>query len=212
MPVTVSEITKFLAVIRKAYGAKALHDLVDQVDRQHKGVDPPSLPTLESAEDLIADAGRLPPMLVDRLLPDHSLFLLTGKPKAGKSFLALDIADSISRGAPVFGQLHVSRPGPVLYLAMEDGKPEIARRLSQRSQTRKPPSPSEERTSGRGAGTREAGGGGEVTSNLYFATEAFSLTDALNLARIRELAADIPDHAGSVIQNPKSKIPRPSSS
>ena len=49
-------------------------------------------------------------MLIENLLPDHSLFLLTGKPKAGKSFLALDIADSICRGAPALGALPSTVP------------------------------------------------------------------------------------------------------
>ena len=69
------------------------------------------------------------PMLIEGLLPDRSLFLLSGKPKAGKSFLALDMAYAVRQGAAVFGKYKVNRPGPVVYLGMEDGKYEIANRL-----------------------------------------------------------------------------------
>src|SRR4051812_32712602 len=127
--VTLSEITRFLSIIGDAFGYDSLRRLLDQVQAEQQGVNSQVLPEPETAAELMVDAGRLPPMLVERLLPDHSLFLLTGKPKAGKSFLALDIADSISRGSAVLGALRVNRRGPVLYLAMEDGKIELARRL-----------------------------------------------------------------------------------
>ena len=68
-------------------------------------------------------------MLIEGLLPDRSLFLLSGKPKAGKSFLALDMAYAVREGKDVFGTHRVNRPGPVVYLAMEDGEYEIANRL-----------------------------------------------------------------------------------
>ena len=76
--------------------------------------------------------GNPPPMLIEGLLPDKSLFLLSGKPKAGKSFLALDMAFAVRRGEPVFGTHAVHHPGPVVYLGMEDGEYEIANRLMAR--------------------------------------------------------------------------------
>ena len=75
------------------------------------------------------EVGNPLPMLIEGLLPDRSLFLLSGKPKAGKSFLALDMAYAVRQGAAVFGKYKVNRPGPVVYLGMEDGKYEIANRL-----------------------------------------------------------------------------------
>ena len=135
MSITMSDVTTFLTHITKVIGTDALHRLLDQIEAQRRGVDMPAIPDLETVEELLADAGSLPPMLVDRLLPDNSLFLLTGKPKTGKSFLALDIADCVSRGTPVLAALPVNRPGPVLYLALENGKQEIARRLTHRTPT-----------------------------------------------------------------------------
>src|SRR5437016_4676600 len=118
-------------------------------------------PEIKTADDIIANTGRIPPMLIDGLLPDHSLFLLTGKPKAGKSFLALDIAASVTRSQPLFGTLTVNRPGPVLYLALEDGDTELARRLQQRGHQ---PITNHQQP---------------ATSNLYFITEPFCLTEPL---------------------------------
>ena len=47
------------------------------------------------------------------------LSLLAGPPKVGKSRLSLDLALSVAGGGKAFGAIPV-RPGPVLYLALED--------------------------------------------------------------------------------------------
>ena len=80
-----------------------------------------ALPILR-ASAFLDKVGNPPPMLIEGLLPDKSLFLLSGKPKAGKSFLALDLAYAAQNGTNVFGTHRVNRPGPVVYLAMEDGE------------------------------------------------------------------------------------------
>ena len=92
------------------------------------------LPILTAA--MFAKVGNPPPMLIEGLLPDRSLFLLSGKPKAGKSFLALDMAYAVRTGADVFGKYKVNRPGPVVYLGMEDGEYEIINRLLARGRRR----------------------------------------------------------------------------
>jgi KaiC/GvpD/RAD55 family RecA-like ATPase len=68
-------------------------------------------------------------MFVDQLIPDRSLVLVTGKPKHGKSFVAIDILDTICLGQAVFGAFKPSRGGTVLYVCMEDGEYETANRL-----------------------------------------------------------------------------------
>ncbi len=93
------------------------------------------LPLLTETE-FLTDVGNPPPMLIEGLLPDRSLFLLSGKPKAGKSFLALDMAYAVREGKDVFGTHKVNRPGNVVYLGMEDGKYEIANRLIARGRKR----------------------------------------------------------------------------
>jgi predicted ATP-dependent serine protease len=128
--------------------------------------------TLRSVAELMDDVGELPPMLIEGLLPDRSLFLLAGKPKAGKSFLALDIADAVCRGVPVLGHYRVNRPGPVVYAGMEDGEIEIVKRLKQRGMCK---------------------GDGR---DLYYVTDSFILTEPANLAEFRR---DVEEKSPSLI-------------
>lgn len=66
--------------------------------------------------------------VVPGVLP-HGLALLYGKPKQGKSWLALDLALAVASGGQVAGHFSVEQ-GDVLYLALEDGPS----RLYERSQ------------------------------------------------------------------------------
>ena len=63
---------------------------------------------------------------VPGILPE-GVCILAGKPKVGKSWLALDLALSVGAGRVVLAMIPVE-PGPVLYLALED----TARRLTKR--------------------------------------------------------------------------------
>lgn len=55
--------------------------------------------------------------IVEGLLPKPGMVMLMGPPKAGKSFLALDVAVRIARGQPVLG--HPSHASRVLYLQLD---------------------------------------------------------------------------------------------
>ncbi len=66
-----------------------------------------------------------PTWAVPGLLP-AGLCIFAGKQKAGKSWLALQIAQAVATGGHVLGQ-QIER-GPILYLALED----IPRRLQDR--------------------------------------------------------------------------------
>jgi hypothetical protein len=57
--------------------------------------------------------------VVDGLLTPGSV-LLAGEPKAGKTVLATQIAYSVISGMPVLNQFEVLRPGPVLFLSLEE--------------------------------------------------------------------------------------------
>ena len=57
--------------------------------------------------------------IVPGILPE-GLTLLAGKPKLGKSWLALDIAVAVASGGSVLGR--ECEPGPVLCLALEDNQ------------------------------------------------------------------------------------------
>lgn len=71
---------------------------------------------------------RFPPVrwIVPDILPE-GLTLLCGKPKLGKSWLALDMACAVAGGGDVLGR--TCDPAPVLYLAMEDNQRRLQKRL-----------------------------------------------------------------------------------
>lgn len=70
-----------------------------------------------------------PVWVVPNLLP-QGLTLLCGKPKMGKSFLALTIALELSSGSKVLGKIPIN-PINVLYLALEDTYRRLKGRLSE---------------------------------------------------------------------------------
>ena len=84
-------------------------------------------PTIFSLPDLLS--WELPPVrwTIPDILPE-GLTLLAGKPKLGKSWLALSVALSIAAGGMALGVQPVTK-GDVLYLALEDN----ARRLQSRA-------------------------------------------------------------------------------
>lgn len=78
--------------------------------------------------------------LKDREFPDlryaidgyiaEGLTILGGKPKMGKSYMALSLALAVSSGRKAFGSIECAK-GPVLYLALEDNERRIQRRVRQ---------------------------------------------------------------------------------
>jgi predicted ATP-dependent serine protease len=82
-----------------------------------------------SAADLLRKS--LPP--VRYLVPDYiaeGLTVLAGRPKLGKSWLALDIAIGVATGGATLGSKTVEQ-GDVLYLALEDNERRLQKRLLQ---------------------------------------------------------------------------------
>jgi hypothetical protein len=78
---------------------------------------------------------------ITRIVPGYiveGLTLLAGKPKAGKSYLALNIAYAIATGGQVLGA--GVEQGDVLYLALEDNERRLQRRLDQIEPFRDKPS------------------------------------------------------------------------
>ena len=68
-----------------------------------------------------------PEWIIEDVLPADSLSVMFGESGCGKSFIALDMALSIARGAAWHGH-EIDRPGPVIYICGE-GKNGIKRRL-----------------------------------------------------------------------------------
>jgi hypothetical protein len=82
--------------------------------------------TLTSAADLVARDFPEPKWAVPQIVAE-GLTILAGKPKTGKSWLALDFAAAVAGGYAALGNIEC-RQGPVLLLALEDND----RRLNQR--------------------------------------------------------------------------------
>lgn len=66
--------------------------------------------------------------LVDGLIFEGSLNILTGPPKAGKSCIIRQLLISIVHGAPFLNR-DIKRPGPTLYIALEDHAAQLAQDL-----------------------------------------------------------------------------------
>ena len=70
------------------------------------------------------------------ILPAGGMSLLVAKPKVGKTTLALNLAIAVSRGADFLGRK--TTQGPVVYLALEEKKGEIKKKLKQAGSTDEP--------------------------------------------------------------------------
>lgn len=79
-----------------------------------------------TAQDLSEKS--FPPLqwLVDGILPEGT-YLLSAKPKVGKSWMALDIALSVATGEPALGRK--TSQGKAIYLALEDNQRRLQDRL-----------------------------------------------------------------------------------
>lgn len=122
---------------------------------------------LRQVGEFLREIGDPPPMLIEQMLPDMSLFLLTGKPKHCKSFMALDVADAIARNVSVFGDYRINRTGPVIYLAMEDGEFELSKRCVARGMT------------------------GDSAHPLYVCTDNFQISNPQSIAKLSAMIAPL---------------------
>jgi len=66
--------------------------------------------------------------IVPGIIPE-GLTILAGRPKVGKSWMALDLALAIASGGKVMGTLNVEQ-GDVLYCCLEDNKRRLKRRIT----------------------------------------------------------------------------------
>jgi len=89
-----------------------------------------SLPLLDgiTAADLATMDLPEPKWIVPGILPE-GLAILAGKPKLGKSWLALGLGIATATGGEAFGEIGVE-PGDVLYLALEDSMRRLKGRLA----------------------------------------------------------------------------------
>lgn len=61
-----------------------------------------------------------PTYIVDKVLTEGAVGFIAGEPKCYKSWVGLDMALSVSTGAPFLGLFRVTNPGPVFYIQEED--------------------------------------------------------------------------------------------
>ena len=61
-------------------------------------------------------------MLVDGLIVDHSLAVIVGRWKHGKTWGLLELGISIATGQPAFGVRSIPNPGPVILVLEESGR------------------------------------------------------------------------------------------
>jgi len=95
-------------------------------------------PPIKSITALALLSKDFPPLveILPGVLPE-GLAMLCGKPKAGKSWLALDLAIAVATGGLCLGRQCLQ--GGVLYLALEDGEKRIKSRLGQMLSEDQPP-------------------------------------------------------------------------
>jgi len=120
-----------VASAHQAGGVASARRAFDALARAHPGLatlvagEPEPARTRWTAAELLSAEFPEPAWIVPGLLP-VGLTMLAGRPKMGKSWLALQIATAVATGGVALGER--VRRGKVLYLAMEDS----ARRLQER--------------------------------------------------------------------------------
>jgi hypothetical protein len=105
-------------------------ELLDAVARTNPEDPPPTDPPLQryllSADQLLTTDWPEPIWAIPDLLP-AGLTILAGKAKAGKSWLALQLAQSVATGGVALERK--VKEGPILYLALEDPPRRLAERM-----------------------------------------------------------------------------------
>lgn len=120
---------------------KALADVREKYTPT-KGSNPPNPPNSTNPTNPTNPTNRTQPITADELLnmdfeptrwvvPDvlpEGLTLLVGKPKKGKSWMALGTCEAVAVGGVAFGTKRVEQ-GDALYLALEDNRKRLRKRL-----------------------------------------------------------------------------------
>jgi hypothetical protein len=109
-----------------------LEGIVRDLTTRYRGGQPKAnaggfIPDITSAADLLVRVFPPARFVIPGLLPE-GLYLLCGKPKLGKSWLALAWCASVALGGKVLGSIPVER-GEALYLALEDNEIRLQTRL-----------------------------------------------------------------------------------
>ena len=106
-----------------------LERLVEDVHRRTNGAALQKFPTPQTTEELLLKEFDPLRCFVEGILAE-GMTILAGKPKKGKSYLALDMSLSIAVGRQAFMKFQTEK-AKVLYVSLEDGERRIQRRLRQ---------------------------------------------------------------------------------
>jgi hypothetical protein len=87
-------------------------------------------PHIFRAPILMSEEFSEPRYAIPGLLPE-GLCILAGRPKLGKSWLGLGLALSVASGTAALGSIEEVSEGDVLFMALEDGKRRLQRRLNE---------------------------------------------------------------------------------
>jgi len=68
--------------------------------------------------------------LIEGLWANEAVGCIGGIPKAGKTWLALEMALAVASGRPCLGHFHVHNPGPVILFCAEDGPRAVQERVA----------------------------------------------------------------------------------
>jgi hypothetical protein len=122
---TPAEQARFLEWVRKWSPLAA--DLV-QAEMKREFAEDPTQPPLQllTAHDILTTDWPEPVWAIPNLLP-VGLTILAGRPKVGKSWLALQIDSAVASGGHALGE--PVDQGPVLYLALEDPPRRLKERM-----------------------------------------------------------------------------------
>jgi AAA domain len=125
-PYQLEEVARKFNGVTSAVNGRSERDIINLTAAEHRG---PELETI-SADKLAAM--ELPPVkyIVQGYIAE-GLTVLAGRPKVGKSWMALGLAIAVASPAGrAFGSVRVEQ-GDVLYLALEDNRRRLKRRLNQ---------------------------------------------------------------------------------
>ena len=128
------ELQKLLETVPEAQREAVLRGAIDGAHKAMKeafadDADTPPL-ILLSADTILATDWPEPVWAIPNLLP-AGLTILAGRPKIGKSWLALQVAQAVAAGGFALGE-HVAK-GPILYLALEDNEARLKTRMQKQS-------------------------------------------------------------------------------
>ena len=117
-------VVQAVMIAEKARNGTKLADLDAMLTEAREGLqEPDTKQQTISLADLLAEEDEAEPWLVDHLLTQGGLSLLNGKPGAGKTTFARDMALSVAQGKRWLGR--DVTPGRVLYLALEEQKRQV---------------------------------------------------------------------------------------